>query len=106
MGKALSKFAWSITKLGIKLPFILAGSLALGAMSKALGSFSDNLSKLKSIKLEDIAGLGPALAKLGTMLAKLGAVSPLILSGSIALATMSKALGSFGDNLSGLKNVK
>jgi hypothetical protein len=85
--------------LGLAMPFILAGSLALTTMGVAFLLASPGFTDFGQIEWEGVSSGVLTLGALSVTMAGLGLAMPFILLGSISLGIMSKAIGYFAEKI-------
>lgn len=92
LGEGLSKFQ----------PKALIGVAAFAALAGSIWILGKAMQQFSSIKWEDMAKAGVAVIGLTAVMSLLGSVTPLILTGSIALAAASGAVWLFGKALNSM----
>ena len=98
--------------MGAAAPFILAGSLALGALGLALVPLSIGFQNMAEVNAEGLveslgmlAGLGPSLALVGTSLLSIGAGLGAVAIGGLVALPIIKALTGLGTVSTGISSI-
>jgi hypothetical protein len=102
---ALVVFGLAAAAIGSVLPLIAMGALGIGLIGLSLIPFTFALSLLQGVDMGVLFTTAAALGVFGIAASFLGVLSPLILLGSIAIATLSLALIPFTFAMSQLEGV-
>jgi hypothetical protein len=102
---ALEMFATRAAVMGVFAAPIILGSAAIAILGLALIPFTYALGLLQGIGFESITGASTALETFATQAAVMGMFSPLIILGSVAIATLGAGLMPFIAALSQLQGV-
>jgi hypothetical protein len=102
---ALVVFGIAAAAIGSALPLIAMGALGIGLIGLSLIPFTYALSQLQGIDMSILLTTAASLMVFGVSASMLGILSPLILLGSIAIATLSLALIPFTFAMSQLQGL-
>jgi len=102
---ALVVFGIAAAAIGSVLPLIAMGALGIGLIGLSLIPFTYALSQLQGIDMSILLTTAASLMVFGVSASMLGILSPLILLGSIAIATLSLALIPFTFAMSQLQGL-